>query len=84
MVTKDSYQRNEFKQISLLKQNFLLFLPGMNALKGKRSRRSRTAFTTMQLEVLEKTFKTCQYPGIEMRDELAERTNLPEARIQVK
>ena len=47
-------------------------------------RRSRSSFETVQLEHLEKEFENTHYPDLKVREELAEKTGLSEARIQVR
>lgn len=45
--------------------------------------RSRTIFTSYQLDELEKAFKEAHYPDVYAREMLSLKTDLPEDRIQV-
>ncbi|KAM6184850.1 double homeobox protein B [Rhynchocyon petersi] len=48
-----------------------------------QARRSRTSITRSQASILVQAFEKNQYPGIAIREELAEQTGIPESRIQI-
>lgn len=49
----------------------------------RRMRRHRTIFTEEQLDALEELFLQNQYPDINTREQLAQRTQLREERVEV-
>ncbi|XP_065115374.1 homeobox expressed in ES cells 1 [Paramisgurnus dabryanus] len=46
-------------------------------------RRPRTAFSSVQIKILESVFQVNSYPGIDLREELAKKLHLDEDRIQI-
>lgn len=55
----------------------------LDAASGDKRRRSRTNFTTWQMDELEKAFLAGHYPDVFVRESLARRLDLAESRIQV-
>lgn len=56
---------------------------GMQKLRHYR-RRNRTKFSPHQIRELEKAFEKTQYPDVLTREELGERLDISESRIQVR
>ncbi len=63
-------------------RNFFYYFILLAPPPGRR-RRQRTIFSKDQVDLLDQVFEKNQYPDIQLREQLSERLDVPEARIQV-
>jgi hypothetical protein len=80
MAAKELGMENMFNQLiqNLLTQQMANYRKPCGS-----ARRSRTTFSAEQVNELERAFQDSHYPDVVVRNRLAHRTNLSEARIQI-
>ncbi|XP_043931711.1 homeobox protein OTX2-like [Protopterus annectens] len=83
LMQRGNENQSPYELLTAARQDDIIFESQQRKAPSKSERRRRTNYTNRQKEVLEEVFAVSKYPGIQMRETLAQALGLPESRILV-
>ncbi len=82
LLIQHQYLIKRLNQVGIVSYEYLLMSYVIVPPVGRR-RRQRTIFLQDQVAILDQVFEKNRYPDIQLREQLSQRLDVPEARIQV-